>query len=219
MNKSSCLTVFLIFFILFVGGGASALATPNYEEGDTILPPDFEYGQGPVIAGDIYPPFGDLWGKKKVTAKETYSSGRTHSSFAPSPSAGFVGKHSIDLNVSNDSDPYVYATFDGVISHISRNHNSSVSDGDSSGQVLWLYDSNGKNQAIFAHIRIDRKVLANYDTGNKQITKGMVLGRIATKSNMKDYGLPFDMNGSHLHYQLWLKGNAQTSNQIEAWNY
>ncbi len=221
MKFSSKLTGCLVVWIILMAGGASALAIPNQREGDTILPPDFEYGQGPEIAGAYYPPFGSKWNKAVFGAKDTYlSSGNPHSSFPPIPTTGFSGKHSIDMNVSGESDPYIYATFDGVISEIKHDYDSSVSSGKHSGQVLYLYDSIGKNQAIFAHIRIDRSVLNNYDAGNKKVTKGMVLGRIATKENLKEVDIDFDLaTGSHLHYQLWINGKAQTGDQIEAWKY
>ncbi|PIS08533.1 hypothetical protein COZ61_02220 [Candidatus Berkelbacteria bacterium CG_4_8_14_3_um_filter_33_6] len=219
MNKSSYLTVFLIFFILVIGGGASALAVPNYEEGDTILPPNFEYGQGPKIAGDLYPPFGDQWDKTIFGSKETYRSGKPHSDFASHHGFSNHNSSAIDLTVRGDNDPYIYATFDGIISDIILDHKSNVAGGKHSGQVLWLYDASGKNEAIYAHIRIDKNILANYNSGNKKITKGTLLGRIATRENMKEIGYQYALNSPHLHFQLWLNSKAQTGDQIETWKY
>lgn len=214
MNLSSKLTGFLIVWIIIMAGGASALAIPNQREGDTLLPPNFEYGQGPEIAGEVYPPFGGQ--QSKVSSNPEPRAG--HSDFVSSQNFSHSPKGSIDMSMVSDPDATVYATFDGNITDIHTNHKGETYEG-SGGQLLWLYNSNSKNEALYAHILVDNQVLNNYNSGNKTIKKGQAIGRIATKENMKDIGINDYSRKPHLHFQLWLNGVEAEYSKMHKWSY
>lgn len=213
MKFSSKLTGFLVIWIIIMAGGASALAIPNQREGDTILPPNFEYGQGPEIAGEIYPPFGDQ--QSKVSSRPDPRS--SHSPYPSTQGFDYTPQGSIDMRINSDPEASIYAGFDSTITYL--NENTPHSKGGSSAQVIAIYSSSSKNEARYAHIIINKDILNNYKNGIKIVKRGQLIGRVATPESARGAGI-YDFSMSpHLHFQLWLNGVEAEYAKMHKWSY